>query len=356
MARIDGDDGNNNIKGTDEDDTINGLGGNDTIRGGDGDDLIDAGTGFDKVFGGDGDDTILGGGDNDELRGGDDADRFVITSLIDLQVRNTTVYGGSGGRDNDILDLSRLLAEGWEITNLVQNPENNGNPGFNGQVQLFNPLTGQFANINFFDIEGIVICFTPGTRIATRKGEVCVEHLRPGDDILTRDNGVQPLRSIGRRQVSAPELACRPEWQPVLIREGALGPNQPERDMLISPNHRMLLRDEEAALLFEEREVLVAAKHLTDLPGVDRVKAAQGIEYIHLMFDQHEVVLADGAWSESFQPGQQSLGSICGDQRAELQALFPELETDVLASDSFPAARRALKGFEARLLTRREAG
>merc|ERR1711916_245042 len=78
--------------------------------------------------------------------------------------------------------------------------------------------------------------------------------------------------------------------RPVLIRKGALGNGLPERDMIVSPNHRMLVASDKAAIYFEEREVLVAAKHLVDLPGVAFVDV-EDVTYIHFMFDQHEVVL-----------------------------------------------------------------
>ncbi|MEM8578249.1 MAG: Hint domain-containing protein [Pseudomonadota bacterium] len=342
---IEGGEGNDRIDGGMGADTLIGGAGNDNIQGGTGNDSIEAGAGNDNVDGGAGKDTIIGGGDNDNLRGGDDEDLIRLT-LADANVTNTTVDGGSGGNDFDRLDLSQLIAEGWTVTNVVRNPESNGNPGFNGQIQL--QRGGQFANINFSDIEAI-ICFTPGTRIATKRGEVRVEDLREGDGVFTRDNGIQPVRWVGRRDLSGGELSAIPSFQPVLIRHGALGRGLPERDMLVSPNHRMLIASDLAEVMFEEREVLVAAKHLTGLDGVDQVQAG-GVSYIHLMFDAHEVILADGTWTESFQPGDHSMRSLGAAQRDEIVALFPELET-IAGLDAFGAARRSLKRHEATLLT-----
>ena len=67
------------------------------------------------------------------------------------------------------------------------------------------------------------------------------------------------------------------------------------------------------------------------------------------MFDQHEVILSDGAWTESFQPGDMSLVGVGAEQRSEILELFPELETRV-GVESFIAARRTLKSHEAALL------
>jgi len=120
--------------------------------------------------------------------------------------------------------------------------------------------------------------------------------------------------------------------------------------MMVSPQHRLLINNDRAALYFEEREVLAAAKHLTGMEGVDSVEASS-ISYIHFMFDQHEVVLSNGSWTESFQPGEQVLDGMGNAQRNEIFELFPELaEKDGL--DGYQAARRSLKKHEARLLVK----
>ncbi len=342
--QIFGQGGNDSLDGGADNDTISGGEGNDQIAGGAGDDVISAGGGTDNVDGGAGNDTIIGGGDNDNLRGGDDRDLFQIGSLDDTPVNNTSVDGGSGGDDFDTLDLTQLISDGWVVTNRVQNPENNGNPGFNGQIQL--QRGGDFANINFTDIEQI-ICFTPGTRIATPKGEVLVEKLRSGDRVFTRDNGVQVVAWTGRRALSTYEMQQRPEWQPVFISKGAMGRGLPERDLLVSPNHRMLLTSDMSDVLYGEREVLVAAKHLTHLDGIDMVQST-GLTYVHVLFEQHEILLGNGAWTESFQPGDVSLNGVGEAQRDEIMTLFPELATDT-GMKSYTSARRTLKRHESRL-------
>lgn len=326
------------------DDVIDGGAGNDTIFAGTGDDHITAGSGSDSIDGGAGNDTIVGGGENDTLVGGDGADWITLSTS-----GNVLVQGGSGGDDNDVLDISPLLQQGFVITHMTQNPESDGNPGFSGQIQLYNPSTGESMTINYTDIETFAPCFTPGTLIATARGQCPVEDLREGDRVVTRDNGLQEIRWVGRRDLSHSELLLRPHLHPVLIRAGSLGPNTPERDMLVSPNHRMLLAGDRSALYFDEYEVLAAAKHLTHQPGVETI-AAERVSYLHFMFDQHELVLADNAWTESFQPGDQSLDSMSSPQRAEIYELFPELETHQ-GLEGYGAARMTLKRHEARLLS-----
>ena len=201
------------------------------------------------------------------------------------------------------------------------------------------------GSMNFSNVEKLLVCFTPGTLIDTERGTVAVEALRAGDRVQTLDHGYQPLRWAGRRDLSLADLIVQPELQPVRIAAGALGGGLPLRDMMVSPQHRMLVGSARADMLFGAPEVLVAATHLTTLPGVTQVLPC-GVSYIHLLFDAHELVRADGAWSESFQPAARTLAGMEQPQQAEIAALFPDLGTGA----SFDAARVTLKAHEARVL------
>ena len=173
-----------------------------------------------------------------------------------------------------------------------------------------------------------------------------MEEICAGDEVLTRDNGIQRVRWVGRRDLSQAELRCTPQFNPVRIRRGALGHGLPQRDLIVSPQHRMLLVGGAAEMLFGEPEVLAPAQSLINETTIVRHFPAE-VTYIHLMFDRHEVICADGAWSESFQPGDLTLAGMDGDQRRELLALFPEAE---LMGARFAAARLSLKPFEVALL------
>ena len=180
-------------------------------------------------------------------------------------------------------------------------------------------------------------CFTPGTLIATETGPRRVEDLAPGDLVLTRDNGLQPLRWVGRRTLSLADLIVQPALRPVRLAAGRL-PGL-ERDLLVSPQHRMLVEGARAEMLFGEPEVLVAARHFAESV------LAPGVTYLHLLFDAHEIIKAEGAWTESFQPATRMLSEMEAETRAEIEALFPGL-----GHQGFPAARPALKAHEARVL------
>ncbi len=188
-------------------------------------------------------------------------------------------------------------------------------------------------------------CFTPGTVIATATGEKHVEDLVVGDKIVTRDNGLQEIRWLGAKRLSGEALQANRHLQPVLIRAGALGGNLPLRDIVVSPNHRVLVASDQTALYFEDREVFCAAKHLINNRGIEEHMVPE-VTYIHFMFDRHEVVLSNGAWTESFQPGDFSLRGIGNSQRMEILELFPEL-TSADGIGAYLAARKTLSAEEA---------
>ncbi|KEJ88341.1 hypothetical protein DSW25_14665 [Sulfitobacter donghicola DSW-25 = KCTC 12864 = JCM 14565] len=334
--------------GAGNDDLLAGAG-NDFVFGGEGNDIILGEDGVDDLFGGEGDDNISGGAGGDLINGGAGAD------LLDGGAGSDIIYnvnpgdfvnGGEGGEgDFDRLDLSGSAPDGgsFVVEYDDENPEN-------GTVRYFDAEGNNAGTIDFKNIEKVVPCFTPGTRIATPRGEVAIEDLTVGDRVITRDNGLQVIRWVGTRTLSADELGSALHLCPVKISQGALGNDLPERDLMVSPNHRILVANDKSALYFEESEVLVAAKHLTGLPGVSVVEGAE-TTYIHLMFDQHEVILSDGAWSESFQPGVQSLAGVGNAQRLELLEIFPHLKTHS-GVESYSSARRSLKAHEAALLVR----
>ena len=333
---LDGGDGDDSVIGNAGNDTVYGGSGDDTVDAGDDGDLVDGGDGNDSLDGALGNDTLTGGAGADSLFGGDDRDYFYGGS-------GDVVVGGEGGDDYDTLDLT---AYGHPATNVIYDPLDPLHES--GTVEFLDALGTVVSTMTFSNIENVVACFTPGAMILTHRGEVAVEDLDEGDLVLTRDNGFQPIRWIGRRDLTAAELTAEARFAPVRIAQGALGLNLPERDMMVSPQHRMLVTGARAELLFGEHEVLVAATHMVGMAGIERVQPQDGISYIHILFDSHEIVRADGAWSESFQPGVQTMNGLEAGQRAEIHALFPELANGTI----YPAARLKLKAKEAQVLLR----
>ncbi|MEM9756126.1 MAG: Hint domain-containing protein, partial [Pseudomonadota bacterium] len=157
-------------------------------------------------------------------------------------------------------------------------------------------------------------CFAAGTLIRTAGGDVPVELLAPGDLVATRDAGYQPIQWVGRRRVAA-----EGRFAPIVIEAGTFGHH---RRLVVSPQHRVLIRHRMAELMFGEDEVLVAAQDLVN--GVS-VRVAEGgeVTYVHLLFSQHQMVWSDGLLTESFFPGPATLATMEDAARTELFALFP---------------------------------
>lgn len=160
------------------------------------------------------------------------------------------------------------------------------------------------------------VCFTPRTRIRVPGGTCPVEKLKPGDLVTTMDHGPQPVRWVGARTV--PAIG---ERTPVTISAGILGTR---RDLTVSPNHRLLLESSATEILTGEARLLVAAKHLVN---GDTIRSAPNgfVTYIHVKFDAHRIIWANGCAAESFYLGPHARRTLDPEQAAEILALFPEL-------------------------------
>ena len=193
-----------------------------------------------------------------------------------------------------------------------------------------------------------VICFTPGTRILTPCGAVSICDLEVGDLVQTKDNGAQPIEWIGSRRMTGARLFAMPKLRPVRIRAGALGVERPDCELLVSPEHRMLISGKVAQDLFNTPEVLVAAKNLINGSSIVVDLAVKEVTYVHLLLPGHNVVWANGVETESFHPANAALSSLDETDRGRLLAQYPELEFDPHAYGGF--ARRNLTTSEAAIL------
>lgn len=178
-----------------------------------------------------------------------------------------------------------------------------------------------------------IACFTPGALIDTPHGPRPIETLAPGDLVNTRDAGPQTLRMIPMRHLSPETLAARPNLRPIRIAADSLGPGLPARDLLVSPQHRILAHSPIVQRMFGCTEILIAATALTRLPGVMIDNTIRAVTYMHLIFDKHEIVIANGLPSESFYCGPFAVKAMPPEARRELYALFPELMQDAPLPD-----------------------
>lgn len=183
---------------------------------------------------------------------------------------------------------------------------------------------------------GAIACFVAGTRILTMEGQRSVEQLVPGDRILTRDHGLQTLRWIGCRHVSVADVEEFGSIRPIRIAEGALGNGMPIRDMLVSPEHRVMITGETAEKMIGEPEAMIAAKYLVGHDGIT-VEQVDEVIFYHLMFDDHEVVMTEGTWTVSVLPGLSTQTGLDAKAVDALFEIYPELR--VLPTPFKPAPK-----------------
>ncbi|MGP6086718.1 Hint domain-containing protein [Antarctobacter jejuensis] len=313
-------------------DTVTGGSGNDSLLGEDGADVLTGGAGADTLDGGAGDD-ILNIGSGDVAQGGGGDDTFNVTAG-DVNGAALSISGGETAETaGDTLNITGPAV----IT--MTGAESGTVEWLDGSVLTFSEI----ENVNYTP------CFTPGTLIKTAKGEVDAAQIQRGDRVLTRDNGYKRVLWSGSKTLTGAELKAEPALRPIRIAAGALGRGMPERDMVVSPQHRVVIGGAAVELLFGEDEVLVATSHLVGRPGVTRICPPEGVTYVHFMFNAHELVMSDGAWTESFQPGDLSLSGLDSAQRNELLTLFPEL-SNAPGRAAYAAARASLKASQAKLL------
>lgn len=189
-----------------------------------------------------------------------------------------------------------------------------------------------------------VICFAAGTRLSTPRGPCTVESLRPGDRLLTRDNGAQRVLWTGSTRLGPARLQLIPDLRPIRIRAAALGTDLPDDTLVVSPNHRVLLRGPSARALFGTDEVLVAAGDMVNDASILRLCPPRGLTYHHVLLERHEVVWANSLPTETFHPDAAALDLIDPLQRSRLLRRLPD------PARYGPSARRLLSRAEAAIL------
>lgn len=182
------------------------------------------------------------------------------------------------------------------------------------------------------------------TNVRTPCGARHVANLRPGDLVVTRDRGLQPVRLVWTRTVTEADMAADPSLAPVCLRARAIGPMMPQRDLLVAGDHRLLIpgyrltdQPDTAAALIPAREIAGTS----DAAFVDRARGE--MTFYNLVFDSHEVFAANGLPVESFLITEATLDVAPPDARARVMAAFPGLAGQAEAHRplAYPVAGRA---------------
>jgi len=190
----------------------------------------------------------------------------------------------------------------------------------------------------------VVVCFAKGTTICVPDGEVAVEDLSAGDTVICGDGTTREILWIGGRKVNADRLLQNPNLRPVLFQADALGVGCPDRPLRLSPQHRVMLNDWRAELLFGENEVLAPAIALLNDTSITRDHEREEIEYFHILLYGHHTVFANGVECETLMPAEMALTAMSGEAREEIFMLFPEMAADLVSFGS--TYRCVLKPYE----------
>ena len=356
---IDLGEGDDIFRGGDTVDIVTGGTGNDTIISGGGDDVLDGGDGDDSFILFTGDDTATGGLGNDNFFEGAGEGADVIT---DFNVGNTGALDDGDQTNNDFVDLSGFYNTttltsvngvggnfGNALAMLRADAEDGRLDGIIGGVDYSAQIVGvdltlqdgaggsvTGADLTFDNTN--VVCFAKGTQIQTITGDCLIEDLQVGDRVLTMDNGYQEIKWIGGTRVSRETLSENPKLKPIRIRAGALGSDLPKTDLVVSPQHRILVRSVIAIRMFDTNEVLIPANKLLAIDGIDIVDDGQDAEYFHMLFDRHEIVFSNGAPTESLFTGPEALKSVSADAQREIATLF----AGILEPDFVPVSARLI--------------
>jgi hypothetical protein len=164
-----------------------------------------------------------------------------------------------------------------------------GSSGDDISVEVHERSSGDDISVHVHDGSGDPPCYCRGTSILTERGEVRVEDLAIGDTVVTISGEAKPIKWIGRRSYAGRFIAGNPGVLPIVVRAGALAPEIPVRDLWLSPGHALLIDG-----------VLVPAEHLVNTLTVVKAGAVDQVEYFHLEFEAHELILAEGAPAESY--------------------------------------------------------
>lgn len=378
----------------------------DLLEGGDGGDTLDGGYGSDDISGGLGDDVFQASTASDTYDGGDGVDTYDLTGgltledeFVDVTIDNfgdATVSKNADGSTDTLTSVETIIADEvagqtdsitltdavryknvpTEILNFEDTavgifiPDDGSGPIAFGPgenyllsdilnasepasgepavppIGTFNITSGdesaQVGDIAFSNFETInfsVICFASGTQITTRSGKIEIQHLRAGDLVWTLDHGYVPIKWIGSTTAEAIG-----DNAPIVFHPQALGN---ERTLCVSPQHRMLIFGRDVELLFGHFEVFVPAKFLVDGCAVSP-RTGGKITYFHMLFEEHEIVEAEGALAESFHPGHVGFANLDAVAQEEIFAVLPDLRN--CPSNYGTTARMVLKEYEGRLI------
>ena len=183
-----------------------------------------------------------------------------------------------------------------------------------------------------------VVCFASGTLIDTPSGPRAVEELDVGDAVETLDHGLQTIRWT----LKSEHFLEKTDDKPILISAGALGLGRPAQDLIVSPQHRILVGGEQQLVGCFRSEVFAPAKALTVLSGVRQMRGKKAVTWVHFSCDRHEVVFANGCLTETLLLGEMVLQGLSETSQQIVTGMYGPASNPANALNG-PPARECLK-------------
>lgn len=161
--------------------------------------------------------------------------------------------------------------------------------------------------------------------------------IRAGDLIVTRNNGLQPIRAVWKRTLTSADMKAGSGRAPVRLKPRAIGPMMPTRDLLVAYDHRIVVPGYRLSDTDDRQSCLMPAGELCDASEqVWNDRNTAGIDLYTFVFDSHQLFCASGLPVESFLPNAATIPALAAKLRQELVALFPVLGTD---PGAYPATK-----------------
>jgi hypothetical protein len=239
---------------------------------------------------------------------------FTGTDTVTVTFLNDDYAGATFDRN---LYVDGVAIDGVSTSSAVVNASSGS---FTGSTPVELHSTGDNASFAF-SVPSSGACYLRGTRIAVPSGETAIEALRPGDLVLTASGAARPVVWIGHRQFRVADSANPSGVRPVRVRAGAVAPGVPARDLVVSPEHMLLLGD-----------VLIPARALVNSTSVAVAPEIEAPHYFHVELESHDVLIADGMPAESWL----DVGNRALFANAPVPALRPDLEATPAASACAP--------------------
>ncbi len=191
-------------------------------------------------------------------------------------------------------------------------------------------LIGPIASVDQGGLTGLA----PEAMVRTPCGPRRAEFVRPGDLIVTRGNGLRPVRMVWTQTIDAAALVADPSRAPVRLNPRAIGPMMPQRPLVLAPDHRVWLPPYLVLESDDNRGCLIPARELagtSDACYMDRNYADR--TFYNLVFDRHEIIVVDGLPVETFHPCEGALAHVAAETRDAINARFPSLRS---TSEAYP--------------------